>query len=144
MFIKAGGRRAGQTLRGPVLARQDRETGPIQSGSKRSKERLENKPRHTLGGCWLAQPLGTPSSCNARQWDPASSSQESAPGWAGLSWLLGPTIASWGYKEWILTEFGAVQYFSRKMGILDQEGDFPVICALGLCGYILIYFRSGI
>lgn len=43
----------------------------------------------------------------------------------------------------ILTEFGGVQYFSRKMGLLDQENDFPVHCALCLCGYVLTYFRSG-
>lgn len=95
--------------------------GLFSQALKEAGKGRKNKPRHTLGGCWLAQPLGTLSPCNARQWDPASPSKESTPGWAGLSWLLSSTIASWDYKKWILTEFGGVQYFSRKMGILDQE-----------------------
>lgn len=49
LFVKAGGRGAGQTLRGPVLAGQDRETGAIQPGSKGSSERQEKQVQTHTG-----------------------------------------------------------------------------------------------
>ena len=62
VFIKAGGRGAGQTWRGPVSAR--RKAGRLEPFSrvlKRAGRGRKNKPRHTLGGCRLARDPGTTS-----------------------------------------------------------------------------------
>lgn len=41
----------------------------------------------------------------------------------------------YSYRVWI------IQYFSRQMDILGQEGDFPAIFVLCLCGHILSHLR---
>ena len=62
VFIKAGGRGAGQTWRGPVLAgRKAGRLEPFSRVLKRAGRGRKNKPRHTLGGCRLARDPGTTS-----------------------------------------------------------------------------------
>lgn len=74
LFIKAGGRGAGQNGGVQSWLGQDRETGAIQQGSKRSRKRQE-KQVQTHTGWLLAGPASWyTKSMDARQWDPASSS----------------------------------------------------------------------
>ena len=56
VFIKAGGRGAGQTWR-----RRAGRLEPFSRVLKRAGKGRKNKPRHTLGGCRLARDLGTTS-----------------------------------------------------------------------------------
>lgn len=59
---QGGGRGAGQTWRGPVLAgRRAERLEPFSHVLRRAGRGRKNKPRHTLGGCRLARDLGTTS-----------------------------------------------------------------------------------
>lgn len=48
--------------------------GPFSRALKGAEKGRKNKSRHTLGGCWLAQPLGTPS-----PWMPGNGTQPARP-----------------------------------------------------------------
>lgn len=84
VFIKAGGRGLGQTLRGPVLAGSGAERlEPFSRVLKGAGRGRKNKPRHTLGGCRLARASGTTSLVPGWGAQPALP-REPTPDWVGL------------------------------------------------------------
>jgi hypothetical protein len=124
LFVKVGGRGVGRTWRGAVLAgTEQRDWGhSAVLWKKQGKGGKTSPDTHWVAAGW---PGLWYNKSGARLWGPASSPPGNPP---QIGWVV-----SWSYKEWIFTEFGISQYFSKVMGFLGQKSDFPPAMLPILC-----------